>query len=453
MTNRKTAVIVLAAGMGTRMKSARPKVMHPLAGQPMIARLTATIAGLKPEKTVVVIAPGMDEAVKAVAPHLTVVQKQRLGTGHAVKTALTALGNFTGDVLILYGDTPLLSASAMKKLIAKRRSRHDPAAVLLGFRPDDPGAYGRIIAGADGVEAIIEAGDASPEQAKINLCNSGAMAVDGKRLAGLVNKIGKDNAKGEYYLTAIIALARAQGWRCGMVELKGDGAEDELVGVNSRAELAQAEAILQRNLRDAAMTGGATLIDPKTVYFSYDTRIGRDVTIGPNVFFGPGVTIGDNVEIRSFCHIEGATVGNGAVVGPFARLRPGARIAGNAHIGNFVEIKNAVIESGAKVNHLSYIGDARVGESANVGAGTITCNYDGFSKHHTDIGAGAFIGSNTALVAPVKVGDGAVIGAGSVIVRDVAADSLALTRAEQKNIKDGAGNYRRQKTSKKMKKG
>lgn len=452
MTKRKTAVIVLAAGMGTRMKSAHPKVMHPLAGQPMIARLTATIAKLKPEKVVVVTGPGMEEVAEATAPYPTVVQKHRLGTGHAVKTALPMLGNFTGDVLILYGDTPLLSASTMRKLLAARRSRHDPAVAALGFRPDDPGAYGRIIVGADGVEAVIEAGDALPEQAKIKLCNSGAMVIDGKRLAGLINRLGRNNAKGEYYLTDIVALARAQGWRCGVVELKGDGAGEELVGINSRAELAQVEAVLQRRLRAAAMTGGATLIDPSTVYFSHDTKVGRDVIIGPNVFFGPGVTIGDHAEIRSFCHIEGATIGNGAVIGPFARLRPGARLAENARIGNFVEIKNAAVESGAKVNHLSYIGDARVGKGANIGAGTITCNYDGFNKHYTDIGADAFIGSNTALVAPVKVGDGAVIGAGSVIVRDVAADALALTRAEQKDIKGGAKDYRRQKSLAKMKK-
>lgn len=452
MTKRKTAVIVLAAGMGTRMKSAHPKVMHPLAGQPMIARLTATIVELKPAKVVVVTGPGMEEVAEAAAPYPTVVQKHRLGTGHAVKTALPMLGNFTGDVLILYGDTPLLSASTMRKLLAVRRSRHDPAAVVLGFRPDDPGAYGRIIVGADGVEAVIEAGDALPEQAKVKLCNSGAMVIDGKLLAGLINKLGRNNAKGEYYLTDIVALARAQGRRCGMAELKGDGAGEELVGINSRAELAQVEAVLQRRLRAAAMAGGAALIDPSTVYFSYDTKVGRDVIIGPNVFFGPGVTIGDHAEIRSFCHIEGATIGNGAVIGPFARLRPGARLAENARIGNFVEIKNAAVESGAKVNHLSYIGDARVGKGANIGAGTITCNYDGFNKHYTDIGADAFIGSNTALVAPVKVGDGAVIGAGSVIVRDVAADALALTRAEQRDIKDGAKDYRRQKSLAKMKK-
>ena len=442
MTKGKTAVIVLAAGLGTRMKSARPKVMHPLAGRPMIAHLMESVSRLKPNRVVVVTGPGMDEIAETVAPYPTVVQKNRLGTGHAVKIALKKLGAFKGDVLVLYGDSPLLSTATMRKLINKRRSKRDPAMALLGFSPDDPGNYGRIIIGPDGVEAIVEAADATAEQKRVRLCNSGATVVDDKHLAGLVNRIGNDNAKGEYYLTDIVALARKQGLRCDKVE----AGVEELIGVNSRAELAAAEAIIQDRLRQAAMTGGATLADPKTIYFSFDTKVGRDVTIGPNVVFGRGVTVGDGAHIRAFCHIEGAAIGANAVVGPFARLRPGARIGDGAHIGNFVEVKNATIEPGAKVNHLTYIGDARVGRGANVGAGTITCNYDGHLKHHTDIGAGAFIGSNTALVAPVKVGDGAIIGAGSVISGDVAADALAVTRAKQMQIEDWAKGFRARKT-------
>ncbi len=459
MTKGKTAVIVLAAGMGTRMKSARPKVTHLLAGRPMIAHLMETVGKLKPHKVVVVTGPGMEAVAETVAPHPTVIQKQRRGTGHAVKTALPALGNFKGDVLVLFGDSPLLSAKTMKKLVNKRRAQHDTAVALLGFSPTEPGDYGRIIVspgggpggGSGGVEAIVEIKDATPDQKRVKLCNAGAMVLDGKRLARLVDKIGKDNAKGEYYLTDVVGLARKQGWRSDVLELKGAGAEAELAGINSRAQLADVEAILQDRLRSAAMDGGATLLDPKSVYFSYDAKIGRDVSIGPNVFFGPGVTVKDNVEIRPFCHIEGAEIGENAVIGPFARLRPGAKIGHGAHVGNYVEIKNATIEPGAKVNHLSYIGDARVGEGANIGAGTITCNYDGFTKSHTHIGAGAFIGSNTALVAPVTVGDGAIVGAGSVIAKDVPPDSLDMTRAKHSHVEDGAKAFRRRKSPEIMK--
>ncbi len=425
MTNRKTAVVMLAAGLGTRMKSELPKVLHPLANRPMIAHLLDTVAALAPERVVVVIGEDMDAVAKTVAPHPIVVQHPRLGTGHAVMAARAALADFDGDVLIVYGDTPLITQATLERMLAARRAATNPAVIVLGFRPADPGAYGRLIVGPDGsLDAIVEANDATPEQHAIGLCNSGVMAVDGARLFALLDRVGNANAKGEYYLTDIVHLARGDGIACGFVE----GGARELLGVNSRADLAAAEAIVQDGLRSRAMAEGASLVDPRTVWFSWDTTLGRDVTIGPSVVFGPGVRIGNNVKVLGFCHFEGARVEDGAVIGPFARLRPGAVIGADAHVGNFVEIKNAVIERGAKANHLSYIGDARVGAKANIGAGTITCNYDGFFKSHTDIGAGAFIGSNTCLVAPVTIGDGAIIGAGSAIAKNVPGDALAVTR-------------------------
>ena len=446
MTKEKTAAIVLAAGLGTRMESRLPKVLHPLAGRPMIGHLMETLAGMDLERIVVVVGDDMEAVAEAVAPHPTVVQKERLGTGHAVRTACEAVDGFDGTVLVLYADAPLISVETLTRMIEARRAAPRPAVVVLGFRPSDPGPYGRLIVGADGtLQAIVEAGDATPGQGAIALCNAGVMAIDGRPLPGLLARIGTDNAKGEVYLTDIVAMARGDGLACAVVE----GDEAELIGVNSRADLARAEAVVQQRLRAAAMAGGATLADPETVYFSHDTRLGRDVTVGPHVVFGPGVAVGDDVEIRAFCHIEGARIATGARIGPFARLRPGADIAAEAHIGNFVEIKNATVETGAKINHLAYVGDSRVGAKANVGAGTITCNYDGFAKHHTDIGAGAFIGSNTALVAPVTVGDGAIIGAGSVITGDVAADALALTRADQEELKGWAKRFRGRRSGRK----
>ena len=446
MTKEKTAAIVLAAGLGTRMESRLPKVLHPLAGRPMIGHLMETLAGMDLERIVVVVGDDMEAVAEAVAPHPTVVQKERLGTGHAVRTACEAVDGFDGTVLVLYADAPLISVETLTRMIEARRRAPRPAVVVLGFRPSDPGPYGRLIVGADGtLQAIVEAGDATPGQGAIALCNAGVMAIDGRPLPGLLARIGTDNAKGEVYLTDIVAMARGDGLTCAVVE----GDEAELIGVNSRADLARAEAVVQQRLRAAAMAGGATLADPETVYFSHDTRLGRDVTVGPHVVFGPGVAVGDDVEIRAFCHIEGARIATGARIGPFARLRPGADIAAEAHIGNFVEIKNATVETGAKINHLAYVGDSRVGAKANVGAGTITCNYDGFAKHHTDIGAGAFIGSNTALVAPVTVGDGAIIGAGSVITGDVAADALALTRADQEELKGWAKRFRGRRSGRK----
>ncbi|PKU25059.1 bifunctional UDP-N-acetylglucosamine diphosphorylase/glucosamine-1-phosphate N-acetyltransferase GlmU [Telmatospirillum siberiense] len=448
MPQENIAVIVLAAGMGTRMKSSLPKVMHRLADRPMINHLLDTVQALAPERVVTVIGPGMERVAAAVAPHPTVVQVDRLGTGHAVAQARAALANFTGTVLIVYGDTPLLGAASLSAMLDLRRSGTvPPAVVVLGFRPRDPGHYGRLLVGPAGLEAIVEYKDATPEQRTVDLCNSGVMAVEGTRLFGWIDRLSNDNAKGEYYLTDIVGLARADGLPCGFVE----GDEEELLGVNSRVELAAAEAIAQTRLRHAAMEGGATLTDPASVHFAWDTRLGQDVVIGPNVVFGPGVSVGDRVEIRAFCHLEGARVAADCVIGPFARLRPGARIDEKAHIGNFVEIKNAAVEPGAKVNHLTYVGDARIGAGANIGAGTITCNYDGFDKSFTDIGAGAFIGSNSSLVAPVKIGDGAVVGAGSVITREVAAGALAVARGTQVEMSGWADRFRTRKAADKQK--
>lgn len=448
MTKQKTAAVILAAGLGTRMKSDLPKVMHAIAGRPMILHLMADLEPLAPERVAVVIGEGMDRVAAAVAPHPTAIQHERLGTAHAVLAARDAMADFDGDVLILYGDTPLITTATLERMLAARRAAPHPAVVVLGFRPRDPGHYGRLVTDAEGgLDAIVEAKDATPDQLRIGLCNSGVMCVDGRRLFGLLGRVGNANAKREYYLTDIVALARADGAACAVVE----GHEDELLGVNSRAELAAAEAIVQADLRARALAGGATLVAPETVFFSHDTNLGRDVLVEPFVFFGPGVTVGNGVEIRAFSHIEGARVADGARIGPYARLRPGADIGPDAHIGNFVEIKKSVVEDKAKVNHLTYIGDARVGAGANVGAGTITCNYDGFFKSLTDIGKGAFIGSNTALVAPVKVGDGAIVGAGSVVTKDVAADALAVTRAQQTELPGWARRFREKKAAEKAK--
>ena len=446
MTKAHLAAVILAAGKSTRMKSDLPKVLHPLAGRPMVRHLLATVERLAPARAVVVVGPDADGLAEAVAPYPTVVQREQLGTGHAVLAARRALDGFAGDVLVLYGDTPLITLETLERLLVARRKAPQAAVAVLGFRPADPGEYGRLVAGpAESLEAIVEFRDASPELRAISLCNSGVMAIEGGRLLSLLERLDNKNAKREYYLTDIVALARKDGAPCVYVEAPAE----ELLGVNSRAELAAAEAVVQRALRARAMAGGATLADPDTVWLNHDTRLGRDVTIGPNVVFGPGVEVADRVEIRAFCHIEGARIAEGAVIGPFARLRPGAEIGKDAHIGNFVEVKNARIEEGAKANHLAYLGDARVGAGANIGAGTITCNYDGFMKYHTDIGAGAFIGSNAALVAPVKIGDGAIVGAGSVITRDVAKDALALERARQGELAGWAAAFRAKKGAEK----
>lgn len=446
MSKSKTAIVVLAAGLGTRMKSSLPKVMHPIGGRPMVKHLLDTLENLKPEKVAVVVGPGMDEVEQAVAPYPTAIQHDRLGTGHAVMAARDEIENFKGDVLIVYGDTPLLTKHTLRAMLETRRSKPSPAVVVLGFVPDDPGQYGRLILDDDGyLEEIVEYREAGPDELAVGLCNSGVMCVDGQLLFNLLDRVKNDNAKGEYYLTDIVALANEDGFTCAVVE----GDEEELLGVNSRVELAAAEMLVQDQLRTKVMEGGATLADPSTAYFSWDTQIGQDVVIGPNVVFGPGVTVGNNVEIRAFCYLEGATVADGAVLGPFARLRPGAEVGEAARVGNFCEVKNATLDKGAKVNHLTYIGDAKIGEGANIGAGTITCNYDGYFKSLTEIGKGAFIGSNTALVAPVKVGDGAIVGAGSVVTKEVEADELAVTRAPQKGIKGWAAKFREKRSAEK----
>ena len=441
-----TAAIVLAAGEGTRMKSARPKVLHAVAGRPMIGHVLATLGEARMAPIVVVVGPGMEELASGVAPHRAVVQHKRRGTAHAVLQARSALKAFKGDILIVYGDTPFITGATLQKMRAVRR-KNNHAVVVLGFRPDDPSTYGRLIVGANGLERIVEARDASAEEREVRECNSGIILAESSVLWRLLTDVKDDNAKKEFYLTDIVALARRAGRTCGVV----NGKNEELLGINSRAELAAAEEIFQQRLRENAMAGGATLIDPATVYFSADTKMGRDVEVGPFTVFGPGVIVEDNVRIKGFCHFEGARISKGAVVGPYARLRPGAKIGPEAHVGNFVEVKNATLEKGAKVNHLSYVGDARVGAKANVGAGTITANYDGFGKHRTDIGAGASVGSNTVLVAPVKVGDGAMTGAGAVVRQDVPGNALALNSSRQETRKGFAAKYRKMKQGAKSK--
>ncbi len=433
VTGRMTtplAVIILAAGKGTRMKSDLHKVLHPIAGRPMLLHLVNSVSALSPERVVVVTGAGREQVEAAVAPlgiH-TALQAEQLGTGHAVLQARDALAGFAGDVLILYGDVPLVSAATMRRMIDGLHAEPTPTAVVLGFRPADAGAYGRVIAGADGrIAKMVEYKDASADERAETLCNSGLMAVRAADLWRLLGEVGNDNAAGEYYLPDIVMLAGAEGGFARVIETHAD----EVAGVNSRAELAVVEGGWQARRRAEAMAEGATLIAPETVWFAHDTQIGRDVVIEPHVVFGPGVSVADKVTIRAFCHIEGASIGAAAEVGPYARLRPGAVLGATSKVGNFVEIKKAVLGAGAKANHLSYIGDAEVGAGANIGAGTITCNYDGFFKYKTVIGAGAFIGSNSALVAPVTVGDGAIVAAGSVLTRDVAPGALALVRPPQ----------------------
>ncbi|MBP2276595.1 MULTISPECIES: bifunctional UDP-N-acetylglucosamine diphosphorylase/glucosamine-1-phosphate N-acetyltransferase GlmU [Sphingomonas] len=424
------AAVILAAGKGTRMKSDLHKVLHPIAGHPMLLHLAESVAALKPERTVVVTGAGREQVEAAVAPLgiVTALQAEQLGTGHAVAQAEAALAGFEGDVLVLYGDVPLVSSATMQAMVARLHAPDSPAVVVLGFRPADPAAYGRIIADKAGVIAkMVEYKDASEAERAINLCNSGLMAVRSADLFALLARVGNDNAAGEYYLPDVVMLAAADGRASAVIETSAA----EVAGVNSRAELAVVELSWQQARRTQAMADGATLIAPETVWFAYDTVLGRDVVIEPNVVFGPGVSVADGVVIHAFSHIEGATVGVGAEVGPFARLRPGAVLGEHSKIGNFVEMKKAVLGVGAKANHLTYLGDAEVGPGVNIGAGTITCNYDGFFKYKTVIGAGAFIGSNSALVAPVTIGAGAIVGAGSVITGDVEADALALARGKQ----------------------
>lgn len=441
MDAHSIAIVVLAAGQGTRMKSATPKVLHRIGGRAMLAHVLETAAGLAPRRLCLVVgeaATAVEEAAQAIRSDVTIaVQAPPRGTGDAVAKALPALEEFQGLVIVLYADSPLVERDTLEALI---KAAAGGAGAVLGFRAFDPGAYGRLIVDeTGGLAAIVEAKDAAPDELEIDLCNSGVMAVDAGFLREALPQLSCDNAKNEYYLTDIVAMARKSGKSFAVIE----GDEDEMLGVNSRLELAVAEEIFQDRRRVMAMDEGATLIDPSSVYFSFDTQVGRDVVIEPNVYFGPGVTIADGAHIKGFSHIEGASIASGAVVGPFARLRPGAAVGEGARIGNFVEVKTADIGAGAKVNHLSYIGDASVGARANIGAGTITCNYDGFRKYRTEIGEDAFVGSNSALVAPVTIGRGAYIGSGSVITRNVEDEALAVARGRQAEIKGWAARFRK----------
>ena len=433
MSQSRFAAIILAAGSGTRMKSAMPKVMHPIAGQPMIAHLLQALEPLRPAATVVVIGPQMDDVARTVAPARTVVQDPPLGTGDAVRAGLRALEGrlapqgVIDEVLVLYGDTPLLRSETLSRLLQERR-KASAAVVVSGMRPADPAPYGRFVLGPDGgLERIVEAADTTSEERAIGLVNGGIMAIDARHAGELVEALDRDNAKGEFYLSDIVRIARRQGLGCAALEIPAE----ELIGINTRAELAEAEALMQWRLRRAAMDSGVTLVAPETVYLNTDTRFGRDAVVEPNVTFGPGVTVAEGACIRSFSHLEGAAIGMAAIVGPFARLRPGTVLEKEVHVGNFVEVKEARLGTGVKANHLTYIGDAEIGPRTNIGAGTITCNYDGFNKHRTTIGEDAFIGSNTALVAPVTVGAGAIVAAGSVITSDVSADALTIARGQQ----------------------
>ena len=424
------SVIILAAGKGTRMESDLPKVLHHLAGAPMLLHVMSSSATLEPERLVIIAGHGAD-AVGAVARDYSetaqvVLQSEQLGTGHAVSQAKSALADCTGDVIVLYGDTPFVRPETLQALLAARKTAD---IVVLGFQAANAGRYGRLVMQGSAVSRIVEYKDASEQERAITFCNSGVICAKADVLFSLLEAVGNDNASKEYYLTDIVQLANDRNFSVAAVHCD----EAETMGINSRAELAQAEASFQSRTRMEMMALGVSLTAPETVYFAYDTVLGRDSQVEPNVVFGPGVTVENGAHIRAFSHLEGCHISSGAVVGPYARLRPGTELAENVRIGNFVEIKNARIEDGAKVNHLSYIGDANIGEASNIGAGTITCNYDGVGKHHTEIGASVFIGSNTMLVAPVTVGDAAMTASGSVITKNVEPGALAIARSEQSN--------------------
>jgi bifunctional UDP-N-acetylglucosamine pyrophosphorylase / glucosamine-1-phosphate N-acetyltransferase len=422
------AAIILAAGKGTRMKSDLHKVLHPIAGRPMLMHLMASVDALLPAKKVVVVGSGKDQLQAALAGSADLaLQEPQLGTGHAVQMAQAALTGFDGDVLILYGDVPFVPTATMQNMVDRLNADDAPAVVVLTFEPDDPTGYGRVIIDDGRIVKMVEEKDASDAERAVKRANSGLMAVKARDLFELLARVTDDNAQNEFYLTDIVNIANADGRVC--VAVTTD--PYDVAGINSRAQLAQMEGQWQARRRTRAMDDGATLIAPDTVWFAYDTVLGRDVLIEPNVFFGPGVTVADNVKIRANSHIEGANIGQACEVGPFARLRPGTVLDQGAKIGNFVEVKKAHFGQGAKANHLSYIGDADVGAKANIGAGTITCNYDGYFKYKTVIGDGAFIGSNSALIAPVKIGRDAIVAAGSAVSRDVADGELRLVRAEQ----------------------
>jgi bifunctional UDP-N-acetylglucosamine pyrophosphorylase/glucosamine-1-phosphate N-acetyltransferase len=441
------AVVILAAGQGTRMRSDTHKVLHPIASRPLLLHLLDRVDALGADRRVVVVGKGREQVEAAIAGLDVAVafQAEQKGTGHAVQQAAAALAGYDGPVLVLYGDTPFVEAATLRRMLDRLDGAGGPGVVVLGSCPDDPGHYGRIILGeGDQIAKMVEYRDASEDERAVRLCNSGMMAVGASDLFRWLGTVRNDNAAGEYYLPDIVNIAAGEGRAAVVIE----GDPYETAGVNSRAELAHLELEWQRRRREQVLHEGATLIDPESVWFAFDTRLGRDVTVEPHVVFGPGVEVADGATIHAFSHIEGAVIGAKASIGPFARIRPGTRLAARTKVGNFVELKQAEVAEGAKVNHLSYVGDASVGAGANIGAGTITCNYDGFGKYRTVIGAGAFIGSNTALVAPVSVGDGAVVGAGSVITRDVEADSLAVERNEQKGVTGWARRFRERMTRK-----
>ena len=431
------AIVILAAGKGTRMKSDLHKVLHPIAGRPMLEHLLGSAAALEPERQVVVVGSGRDQLERQLgARAMIAVQEPQLGTGHAVQQAEAALADFSGDVLILYGDVPFVSTATMRAMLDRLHASDAPEVVVLGFEPADALSYGRVIADADGrIAKMVEHKDATEAERACRLCNSGLMAARSARLFDLLGKVGNSNAQGEYYLVDVVNIANAAGGHC-VVVITAD--PDEVAGINSRGELAEAEARWQSRRREKAMADGVTLIAPETVWFAWDTELGRDVTIEPNVVFGPGVSVAGGVLIRAFSHLEGARLETGVEIGPYARLRPGAVLEQGAKIGNFVEVKNATMGAGAKANHLTYLGDAEIGAGANIGAGTITCNYDGYFKHKTVIGERAFIGSNSALIAPVRIGADAIVAAGSAVSRDVADGELRMVRAEQL-VKPGWG--------------
>ena len=444
---RRFAVVILAAGQGTRMRSDTHKVLHPIASRPLLLHLLDRVDALGADKRVVVVGKGREQVEAAIAGRdVTVaVQAEQKGTGHAVQQASAPLAGYDGPVLILYGDTPFVEAETLRRMLDRLDGEDGPGVVVLASQPADPARYGRIILGeGDRIARMVEFRDATEEERAVRLCNSGMMAVHAADLFRWLDKVGNDNAAKEFYLPDIVNVAAAEGREA--VAIEGD--PYEAAGVNSRVELAHLELEWQRRRRDQVLDEGATLIDPESVWFAYDTKLGRDVTVEPHVVFGPGVRVADGATIHAFSHIEGATIGARASIGPFARIRPGTTLAERTKVGNFVELKKAEVGEDAKVNHLSYIGDTSVGAGANIGAGTITCNYDGFGKYRTEIGAGAFIGSNSSLVAPVAIGAGAVVGAGSVITSDVAADSLALERGEQKGIAGWAKRFRERMTRK-----
>jgi bifunctional UDP-N-acetylglucosamine pyrophosphorylase/glucosamine-1-phosphate N-acetyltransferase len=445
---RPIAAVILAAGKGTRMKSSRHKVLHAIAGRPMIEHLLASLAELAPERTVVVVGDGREQLEQQLAGRAElVVQEPQLGTGHAVQQAEGALKGFEGDVLVLYADVPFVRAATMRAMIERLHVAGDPADVaVLGFEPADTLEYGRVIANGGRISWMVEHKDASEDERRCRLCNSGLMAAPAKVLFGLLTQVGNDNAQGEYYLPDIVNVAIKQGGHAAVITTDDP---DEVAGINSRAELASAEARWQHARRLRAMADGATLVAPETVFFAWDTALGRDVTIEPNVVFGPGAAVADGATIHAFSHIEGAEIGEGVSVGPFARLRPGAKLGNGSKVGNFVEVKNTELGEGAKANHLTYLGDATVGAGANIGAGTITCNYDGYFKHRTIIGERAFIGSNSALIAPVTIGADAIVAAGSAVSRDVAPGELRMVRAEQLVKPGWADRFRDTMTKKK----